>query len=208
MPAPLPSRTDRTRDAARRPVSVHHGDMSDSLAPGFIIAVPHLADLNFRHSVVLLLEQNADGALGVVVNHESPLLLKELCRDHSIQYSGDPGKRVRAGGPVQPEQGLVLYDDRLDDHEGRQVHAGLRVSASQGTLNRLCGSPGGRFQCFAGYAGWGPGQLDDEIHQNAWLNVPADDELVFDDLLDTKWERSIAKLGIDLSLLSGDAGHA
>jgi putative transcriptional regulator len=183
--------------------------MIDSLAPGFIIAVPHLADPNFRHSVVLLLEQNADGAVGVVVNHESPLLLQELCRDHSIDYAGDPGKRVRSGGPVQPEQGLVLYDDRLDDHEGRQVHAGLRVSASQGTLHRLCGSPGGRFQCFAGYAGWGPGQLEREIEDGSWIVAPVDPKIVFDADPEAVWSECLRSLGIDpASIVAGGGAEA
>ena len=79
--------------------------MSETLAPGFIVAVPHLMDPNFQHSVVLLFEQNEEGALGVVINHESPLRLRELCSDHNIIYIGDPEKRVRKGGPVQPEQG-------------------------------------------------------------------------------------------------------
>ena len=93
------------------------GDMSDELAPGFLIAVPHLQDPNFRKGVVLLLERNEDGALGVVINQESPLLLMDLCRDHDLPYSGDPNKRVRSGGPVQPEQGLVLYGGNHRDPE-------------------------------------------------------------------------------------------
>jgi len=101
-----------------------------TLAPGFLIAVPQLLDPNFRQSVVLLLQQNDDGALGLVVNRESPILLKDLCRDHDIPYVGEPGKRVRVGGPVQPEQGLVLYDTTVQDPEGREVLQGLQVSAS------------------------------------------------------------------------------
>ena len=81
--------------------------MSDSLAPGFLIALPHLRDANFRQSVVLLLRQDDEGAMGVVINQECPMLLKDLCNDHSIPYAGDEAKYVRRGGPVQPEQGLV-----------------------------------------------------------------------------------------------------
>src|SRR6185295_17886326 len=82
--------------------------VSTELAPGFLIAVPQLLDPNFRQSVVLLLQQDNDGALGVVVNRETELLLRDLCSDHEIPYAGDPEKKVRIGGPVQPEQGLVI----------------------------------------------------------------------------------------------------
>ena len=101
-----------------------------TLAPGFLIAVPQLTDPNFKQSVVLLLQQSDDGALGLVINRESPIYLRDLCKDHEINYAGDPAKRVRVGGPVQPEQGLVLYSGDLDDPEGREVLDGLQVSAS------------------------------------------------------------------------------
>ena len=91
------------------------------LAPGFLIAVPQLQDPNFRLSVVLLFEQSDEGALGVVVNQDSPLLLKDLCEDHDIPYSGDPEKKVRKGGPVQPGQDQKDIDVRL----GRGIPARL-----------------------------------------------------------------------------------
>ena len=120
--------------------------------PGFLIALPHLADSNFRHSVVLLVRSDDEGAMGVVINQESSLLLKDLCRDHSIPYSGDDEKLVRCGGPVQPEHGLVLYGREHDDPEGERLVEGLHLSASKNTLARLCNRERGTFQCFAGYA--------------------------------------------------------
>jgi putative transcriptional regulator len=171
------------------------------LAPGFLIAVPHLLDPNFRGSVVLLFEQNADGALGVVINHESPLLLKDLCADQEIPYAGDPAKRVRDGGPVQKEQGLVLYGDEHQDPEGRELLAGLYVSASRATLGRLCNLDSGRFQCYSGYAGWGPGQLEREIGEGSWILAPVDPIVVLDSPPDEAWSRVLKSLGIDPSLL-------
>ena len=178
--------------------------MSETLAPGFLIALPHLQDDNFRQAVVLLLRQDDDGAMGVVINHVSPLMLRELCDDHSIPYAGKDEKHVRCGGPVQPEQGLVLYGTEHEDPEGDAVVSGLNVSASRGTLARLCNLEQGRFQCFAGYAGWGPGQLDRELGEGTWLTAPADPRLVLETSPEQVWSASLRALGIDpASLVSG-----
>lgn len=183
--------------------------MSDSLAPGFLIAVPQLLDPNFRQSVVLLLEQNDDGALGLVVNRVSPLLVRDLCRDHEMPYSGEPGKKVRCGGPVQPEHGLVLYANEHEDPEGRPVVDGLHVSASRATLGRLCKLPHGRFECYSGYAGWGPGQLESELSEGAWVTAPADPPTVFDLPPDQAWELCLRAQGIDpAALVAGGGGEA
>jgi putative transcriptional regulator len=183
--------------------------MSDDLAPGFLIAVPQLLDPNFHLAVVLLLQQSDEGALGVVINQDSPLLLRELCDDHDIPYSGDPDKKVRRGGPVQPDQGLVLYGDEHHDDEGRQVIEGLHVSASRGTLGRLCDLPRGRFHCYSGYAGWGPGQLEREITEGSWVLGTPEVTTVFDVNPERMWEHSLRRQGIDpAALVHGSAGQA
>lgn len=183
--------------------------MSEMIAPAFLIAVPQLLDPNFKQSVVLLLERNEDGAMGVVINHDSPLLLRDLCADHSIPYQGDASKRVRKGGPVQPEQGLVLYADTHEDPEGRKVFDGLHVSASRGTLGRLCHLPGGRFQCYSGYAGWGPGQLEREIVEGSWVIGPVNPQRVLDDPPGEVWRGCLESMGIDpAALVSGGGGSA
>ena len=171
--------------------------VSTALAPGLLIAVPQLLDPNFRQSVVLLLQQDNDGALGVVVNRETELLLRDLCSDHEIPYAGDPEKKVRIGGPVQPEQGLVIYGAEHDDPEGRRVVEGLHVSASTGTLGRLCSRPTGRFQCYSGYAGWAAGQLEREIAEGAWITAPANPRLILDHPPDEIWARALRDNGID-----------
>jgi len=181
--------------------------MTDQLAPGFLIAVPQLLDPNFRQSVILLLEQNDDGALGVVVNHESPLRLQELCEDHEMAYSGDPAKRVRRGGPVQPEQGLVLFGDEHDDPEGRTVVNGVQVSASKETLGRLCNEGGERFHCFSGYAGWGPGQLEREISDGSWVTAPIEASLLFDTEPSEMWRECFSSIGIDPAALVASSGE-
>ena len=173
------------------------GAMETVLAPGFLIAVPQLQDPNFHLSVVLLLQQNNEGALGLVINRPTPMLLKDLCDRNSIPYAGDPDKRIRMGGPVQPEQGLVVYGEEHVDPEGREVVDGLHVSASTGTLSRLCNLSQGRFQCYAGYAGWGPGQLEREISDGAWILGPADPRVVLDVAPEQIWESTLRSMGID-----------
>ncbi len=175
--------------------------MPTNLAPNFLIAVPQLLDPNFRQSVVLLLQQTAEGALGVVVNRESPILLQDLCRDQEIRYAGSAEKRVRFGGPVQPQQGLVLYGTEVEDPEGRIVIRGLQVSASTATLSRLCSSGSARFHCYAGYAGWAPGQLEREIAEGSWIVAPADASLILDVPPEEIWEKALRANGIDPSLL-------
>jgi putative transcriptional regulator len=183
--------------------------MATTLAPGFLVAVPQLLDPNFRQSVVLLLEQTDGGALGVVVNHVSPLKLAELCADHEIPYGGDPDKRVRRGGPVQPEQGLVLYGAEHADPEGRPVIDGLHVSVSRATLSRLCGMARGRFHCFSGYAGWGPGQLEREIADGSWIFAPVDPGLVLDLDPERAWNDCLRAQGLDpAAIVPGGGGES
>ena len=183
--------------------------MSDTLAPGFLIAVPQMMEPEFKQSVVFLLERNDEGAMGVVVNRESPILLSDLCKDHQISYSGDGGKHVRRGGPVAPEQGLVLYGSEHDDPEGRKICDGLHVSASRGTLGRLCDLQDGRFHCYSGYAGWGPGQLEREIEEGAWVHAPADPHSVFDIEPEKMWGDVLRNQGIEPgALVFGGSGEA
>ena len=185
------------REVGAIPATVHNTGVTDTLAPGFLIAVPQLQDPNFHQAVVLLLQQSEDGALGIVINRDSGMLLRELCERHEIPYAGDPHKRIRQGGPVQPEQGLVVYGDEHRDPDGRQLVDGLHVSASTTTLSRLCNLDRGRFQCFAGYAGWGPGQLEQEIAEGAWILSSANPRLVLEESPEQIWERSLRDMGID-----------
>jgi putative transcriptional regulator len=182
--------------------------MSDSLAPGLLVAVPQLVDPNFKQSVIFLLEATEEGAFGVVVNRESSILLSDLCGDHEIEYSGKTPKHVRRGGPVQPEQGIVVYGIEHEDPEGREVCDGLFVSASRGTLSRLCELDEGRFHCYAGYAGWGPGQLEQEIEEGSWIYAPADAQSVLDLDPDEMWDAVLRAQGIEPGALASSGFFA
>ncbi|ANM31839.1 hypothetical protein ABI59_23175 [Acidobacteria bacterium Mor1] len=181
----------------------------ETLAPSFLIAMPQLMDPNFKQAVVLLLEQSEAGAMGVVVNRESDLDLQQLCGSQNIPYAGDPGKRIRVGGPVQPEQGLVMFGDDFEDPEAQPAMDGLRVSASTGTLSRLCNLPGGRFHCYTGYAGWGPGQLEQEIDEHAWIVIEADARTVLECPPEEMWRRVLTENGLDpAALVPGGSAKA
>ena len=180
---------------------MHHIDMDQKLAPGLIIAVPQMLDPNFRQTVVLLIEHNEEGAVGVVLNRESDVKLKDLCFDHDIPFVGDNQKRVRVGGPVQPERGIILFGEPHSDSESNRILDDLSVSASTNTLGKLCNIEDGHFQCFAGYAGWGAGQLEQELEEGAWVLGDAAADLVLDCPTESMWDRALNQIGIDPAAL-------
>ena len=176
--------------------------MNDGFSPVFLIAAPSLGDPNFHQSVILLMEQTEDGSMGVVLNRESPILLKDLCVDQKIPYEGDPDRRVRFGGPVSPEHGIVLYRQTEHEIEGDlEVFGSWKVSTSQGTLGRLAADGDPHFLCFTGYSGWGPGQLESELKEGSWIVVPADPEMLFETEPDAFWSRALKQNGIDPAYL-------
>jgi putative transcriptional regulator len=175
--------------------------MSGTLAPGFLFAVPQLLDPNFQQSVVLLIEHTGDGSFGIVLNHEIPVSMADLCREQELAYAGDPGRRARRGGPVEPQRGFVLYGGERADPDGNLLVPGLGVSLSLGTLGRLCATADARFVCCLGYAGWGPGQLTQEIADGSWVTGPVDPVLALDAAPATMWERGLMAIGIDPAAL-------
>ena len=175
--------------------------MSDSLAPGFLIAVPQLQDPNFRQTVVLLLERNDDGALGIVINQESDLLTSaSFARITTSRYDGDPRQaRAPRRTGLNPSKGLVLFGaEELNDPEARKSVADRGCgSAPRAKLStRLCGrGDQHRYHCYSGYAGWGPEQLEREIQET----VPGSSAPVDPDAdprrsrLEHVWERGDAR---------------
>jgi putative transcriptional regulator len=174
-----------------------------SLAPGLLIAVPQLQDGNFHRSVVFLIEQNADGAFGVVINRPSEIRVPDLFENLGIRFVGSPDQWVLIGGPVSPERGLVLHRRAEAIEDARPVSDSLSLSVTPGALEKLFTAPEGPGPagavCFAGYAGWGPGQLEQEIEEGAWIPAPPDEELIFSPDRDAIWERALRALGIEPS---------
>ena len=184
---------------------------SGYLTGQLLIAMPQMNDPRFERAVIYICAHTADGAMGLVVNREIealtfPDLLKQLNIDAEVV---DDKIQVLFGGPVETGRGFVLHSSDYVQNTTMLVDKRVGLTATMEVLKDIASGNGPRLNILAlGYAGWGPGQLDAEIQANGWLSVPADDGLVFDNDLDKKWERALAKIGIDFSMLSGDAGHA
>lgn len=176
-----------------------------------LIAMPTMADPRFARSVIYLCTHNADGAMGLVINRQlDTLTFPQLLEQLEIAVNRpETQTKVHFGGPVETGRGFVLHSADYV-HEGTLVVANdIALTATVDILRLIADGEGPRQNLLAlGYAGWGPGQLETEIQDNAWLNVPADPSLIFDDNLDGKWNQALAKLGIDPTQLSGAHGHA
>ena len=176
-----------------------------------LIAMPGMRDSRFARSVIYVCAHHPDGAMGLVINRlVGAITFPDLLSQLGIgPPSTDEEIRVHFGGPVESGRGFVLHSGEYQQESTLKVYGTVALTATVDILRDIAGGTGPRRSLLAlGYAGWGPGQLDSEIQANGWLHVAPDENLVFDDALDDKWERAIGKLGVDVSMLSGDAGHA
>ncbi len=181
-----------------------------SLVGHLLIAMPQMGDERFMRSVIFMCAHNDEGAMGLIINKviEKPSMA-DLVDQLGIEGKGFDGASVHFGGPVESGRGFVLHSPDYNETATMVIDGRFGLTASMDVLRAIGRGEGPSRNIFAlGYAGWGPGQLDAEIQANGWLHVAADDELIFDRGIDDKWRRAIAKLGVDPSALSGDAGHA
>lgn len=206
------ARGPNVRRAARRGRQKSVGSPADGFLTGqLLVATPAMNDPRFTLSVIYVCAHTPDGAMGLVVNR--PIVkpsFDELLKQLDVAPA-PPARRLRlcAGGPVDNARGFVLHTTDWTGEGSLRVNEGLALTASLDVLKAIAEGGGPREGLLAlGYAGWGPGQLDNELQQNAWLSVAADEMLVFDEEHDTKWRRALGKLNIDPLLLSEAAGHA
>jgi putative transcriptional regulator len=177
-----------------------------SLAPSLLLSMPQLIEPTFARSVVLLCEHAPEGAFGLIVNRPSEISAAEAVKlEPPIESPND--LPLLLGGPVEPQRGWILTSSPPDGVESRGVGAGLYLSASPVLLRRvLTARPlPRRTHVLAGYAGWGPGQLDQELEQSAWLIMPVELDLIFEIPASASWEMAIRRLGADPHLLQ--MGH-
>jgi putative transcriptional regulator len=163
----------------------------------FLIAMPDLLDPNFHRAVVLVLDHGDDGTLGLVVNRPGSVDLTELCASLEIEWQGTSGELLYVGGPVQPASVWMLHEGADDVPDSLSVMQGCAYSTSRGALTAIAGRPGSRRRLLGGYAGWGPGQLEGELREGAWLTCEANLDLVFGGEPDRVWERALRGVGID-----------
>jgi putative transcriptional regulator len=182
-----------------------------SLSGQLLVAMPQMSDPRFARTVVYLCAHSSDGAMGLVVNRLiDSLTFGNLLSQLGVEAEGGPADMpVHFGGPVESSRGFVLHSSDYLQDSTLVIDDEIALTATIDVLRAIASGAGPRHRVLAlGYAGWAPGQLDAEIQANGWLLVPADLDLVFGDENNAKWERAIAKIGIDLSLLSSEAGHA
>ena len=185
----------------------------------FLLAMPGMADTRFTRSVVYICAHSSDGAMGLVINQParkitfSDLLLQlDLVAPEDLIRLPTPAEKlpVLKGGPVETGRGFVLHTaDFFIDNSTLPIDESVSLTATVDILRAIAKGDGPRKAMLAlGYAGWSPGQLEEEIQQNGWLNVPADPGLLFDGDVESKYGRALRLLGIDPAMLSGEAGHA
>ncbi len=189
-----------------------------NLTHHFLIAMPGLSDELFGRSVVFMCEHSERGALGLVINKPSDILLPRLFEKVDLQLHREDlmEQPVFQGGPVQTERGFVLHE-AVGGEADESVYAstlsipgGLEMTTSKDVLEALASGAGPRRVFVSlGYSSWGQGQLESEIAENSWLTVPADVDLIFDVPVTERYTRALALLGLQQPwMLSPDAGHA
>jgi putative transcriptional regulator len=184
-----------------------------------LIASPSMQDDRFARSVVYICAHSSEGAMGIVVNRPAgnisfPDLLVKLDIVPAAELIRLPSSAgdvtVLKGGPVETERGFVLHSaDFFIENSTLQIDNGICLTATLDILKAIARGDGPASAILAlGYAGWAPGQLETEIQGNGWLHCSADSELVFGTDVGTKYEKAMKKIGIDLGMLSNEAGHA
>lgn len=187
-------------------------DTGGSLKGKLLVATPAIGDSRFARSIIYLCAHNEDHAMGLILNKPMgalrlPDLLDQLGVPCSITV---PDRPVRAGGPMERDRGFVLHsDDYFLQDATVMVGGGVGLTATKEILEAMASTSAPRRSVLAlGYAGWGPGQLENELRENSWLVCSPSDELVFDDQLERKWESAFALIGIDPARLSAHVGRA
>ncbi|MGE0755233.1 MAG: YqgE/AlgH family protein [Alphaproteobacteria bacterium] len=184
---------------------------AQSLAGHLLIATPAVQDFCFNRSVIYLCSHTETGAMGVIVNYP----VKELQMNQiyeQLDISNETNSHhfpIHFGGPVEANRGFIIHSSEFEAEGSLIEMNGISVSASLGLLKAIAAGKGPRSGMLVlGYAGWSSGQLESEIESGSWMVVPATKELVFGAVNETKWDRAIATLGIDMGHFSGDVGHA
>jgi putative transcriptional regulator len=176
-----------------------------------LIAMPAMLDPNFRQTVTYICEHSEEGALGLVINRPLDIDLGRIFEQLSMEPT-DPAladRPIMCGGPVQTERGFVIHESGDEWETSADIKDSIRVTTSQDILTSMASGKGpSRSMVALGYAGWGAGQLEWEISENSWLSVPANSTILFDTPFDDRWNEAAALLGVDLTTLSMDAGHA
>src|SRR5262245_21213161 len=178
---------------------------SDLSTPVLLMAMPQVLDPFFHRSVVLLLHHEEEGSFGFIVNRPTAIKVSEILKGMEVDWQGQEAAVAYIGGPVQPKLGTVLFApvlvDAGPDDTATEVVPGVALTQHVGDLSRLAEAPPDRFRLLLGYAGWGEGQLMEEILRNDWLTAPVDGDLIFAPDPDQVWAAALRSVGIDPAAL-------
>ena len=191
--------------------SRNRDDQQDYLGGQLLVAMPNMTDQRFERTVIYMCSHSEKGAMGLVLNKPaSHITFTELLDQLEIEVPDPITIPVNIGGPVETGRGFVLHSsDYYMNDSTLKVSPGVGLTATLDVLRAIAGGRGPRQALLAlGYAGWAPGQLEEEILRNGWLHCDADEALVFGSDQDHKWEQAVSKLGINPNLLVMEAGHA
>jgi putative transcriptional regulator len=185
--------------------------MESSLQHHFLIAMPSLVDTFFYHSVVYICDHNDKGAMGLIINRPTQVMLVDLVSHLEIKNPSEylSTTPVLFGGPVEKGQGMVIHDSNADWKTSVELAKGIYLTTSTDILEALGTDQGPTNSLVTlGYSGWGEGQLEKELAENSWLTVAATDDILFDTPPDKRWQAAANLLGIDINLISNSSGHA
>ncbi len=177
----------------------------------FLIAMPNLLDPNFSQSVTLICEHDENGAIGLVINRPTGIVLSELFHQLKIHCPAPEASNIHvmSGGPVSPENGFVLHRPLGDWQNTLSISDETGLTTSIDILDAMAAGTGPSESIITlGYAGWAAGQLEQELADNAWLTHPADSNMLFQTPREELWNAAAQAMGVDISLLSHEAGHA
>jgi putative transcriptional regulator len=194
-------------------------DVTSTLEGQFLVAMPRMTDKRFARSVVYVCAHSSEGAMGLIINPRatristSDLLSRlgiELRTSNDRVGSGINALPIRIGGPVETGRGFVLHSsDYYMEDSTLKIENGVCLTATIDVLRAIANGSGPERALLAlGYSGWSPGQLETEIQANGWLNCPADSDIIFDGDIESKYVRALGKIGVDVSRLVNEAGHA
>lgn len=184
---------------------------ASSLTNHFLIALPRLQDPSFSRTVTYICEHTNDGTMGIIINRPSTLQLTDILNHMDIEETTDTpaDMRVFIGGPVQEDRGFLLHSPAKRWDSTLTITEDLAVTTSSDLVKALAINAGPEQLLFAlGYAGWGPGQLEQELQHDAWIFGPASDEILFHTPVEQRWEAAARFAGVDVNLISNIGGHA
>ena len=187
------------------------GNAGYNLTGHFLIAMPSLDDGFFNQAVTYICEHDENGSFGIIINQQTDITLAQIAREMKIETgeNTDTEQPVYIGGPVDQGRGFILHQPVGDWQSSLKVSDRVALTTSKDILQAIANNNGPEESIVAlGYAGWAAGQLETEMAANTWLNCPADEHIIFKTPVEERWKAAANLIGIDLSLLSSDAGHA